>query len=134
MYRVIKFFTDLQDFNHPYKVGDEYPRIGVNVSESRLAELSSVHNKRKEPLIEKVETVATDKVVTASPIEDTKEEDQTLEKSENHVEDAFNYTKTEINRMTTASLRELAKEHGVQDADNMVGTQLKQYFIENFNL
>lgn len=52
MYRVIKFFTDLQDKNHPYDVGEEFPRDGIEVSERRLIELSGEHNKQGEPLIE----------------------------------------------------------------------------------
>lgn len=55
MYKVIESFTDLQDRNYPYSVGDTYPRNGVNVTEIRLAELASKRNRRGIPLIEKVE-------------------------------------------------------------------------------
>jgi hypothetical protein len=55
MYRVIKYFTDMQDNNHPYKVGDEYPRKGVCVLPSRIKELMSKKNRQGEPLIEEVE-------------------------------------------------------------------------------
>lgn len=51
MYTVIKHFTDLQDNNHPYFVGDGYPRKGLKVTKERVAELSSSNNKRGEPLI-----------------------------------------------------------------------------------
>lgn len=54
MYKVIHFFTDLQDNNYAYKVGDTFPHEGVVVSEQRLAELSSSKNKQEKPLIEKV--------------------------------------------------------------------------------
>lgn len=54
MYKVIKFFTDLQDKDHPYNVGDPYPREGLKVSEARIAELSGKENKQGTPLIEKV--------------------------------------------------------------------------------
>lgn len=54
MYKVIESFTDLQDRNYPYSVGDTYPRNGVNVTEIRLAELASKRNRRGMPLIEKV--------------------------------------------------------------------------------
>jgi len=53
-YKVIKFFTDLQDGDHPYKVGDKYPRDGVTVSEERIKELSTPFNVRNEVLIEEV--------------------------------------------------------------------------------
>lgn len=57
MYRVINFFTDLHDGNHPYNVGDSFPREGVKVTEERLAELSGPSNKRGVPLIEKYEPI-----------------------------------------------------------------------------
>ena len=55
MYKVIKFFTDLQDNRHPYNVGDVYPREGVTVSQKRLDELASDKNRQKTPLIKKVD-------------------------------------------------------------------------------
>lgn len=54
MYKVIKFFTDLQDNDHAYHVGDIFPREGLEVSEKRLVELSTDQNKRGIPLIEAV--------------------------------------------------------------------------------
>lgn len=54
MYKVIKFFTDLQDNNFAYEVGDTFPREGLKVSEDRLAELSGSDNMQGKPLIEKV--------------------------------------------------------------------------------
>jgi len=71
-YRVVKYFTDLQDNNYAYHVGDSFPHDGMTVSEERLAELSSDKNKRGTPLIEKIveevpeiseETVAPEPVV-----------------------------------------------------------------------
>ena len=54
MYKVIKYFTDLQDNNHAYNVGDVFPHDGMEVSEKRLMELSTDANRRCMPLIEKV--------------------------------------------------------------------------------
>ena len=54
MYRVIKYFTDLQDEHYAYHAGDTFPREGLEVSEERLAELSSDKNLRGFPLIEEV--------------------------------------------------------------------------------
>ena len=54
MYRVIKAFTDLQDNNHAYSVGDTFPHNGVEVGAERIAELASDKNRRGVPLIEKV--------------------------------------------------------------------------------
>ena len=52
MYKVIKSFTDLQDNNYAYYVGDTFPRNGVEVCAERIAELSSDKNRLGVPLIE----------------------------------------------------------------------------------
>jgi hypothetical protein len=44
------------------------------------------------------------------------------------------YTKTEINRMSTAELKEVAKLNGVKDADDMTGGELKKVLIDKFEL
>lgn len=54
-YRVIKVFTDRLDGDRLYRVGDPYPRIGLEVTDERIAELSGCNNRLREPLIEKVE-------------------------------------------------------------------------------
>ena len=105
-YTVIHYFEDLQDFNHPYKVGDAFPRLGMVVTDARLKELASSNNKQHKPLIKKVEEVV--------------KEEQT-------------YTKTEINRMPLAELKELAKREGI-DADEMKGGEIKTALIEKYNL
>ena len=69
MYKVIKFFHDLEDKKetksgtvyHAYNVGDVYPREGFKPSGGRIEELSGNENKRGEPLIELVEEVAEEK-------------------------------------------------------------------------
>lgn len=53
-YRVIEYFTDLQDNNYAYNVGDVFPHVGMEVTPSRIAELAGSNNKRKMPLIERV--------------------------------------------------------------------------------
>lgn len=53
MYKVIKYFVDLQDQNHVYNVGDVFPREGHEVSKERLAELSGKENLQGVPLIAK---------------------------------------------------------------------------------
>ena len=54
MYRVIKAFTDLQDNNHAYSVGDTFPHNGIEVDAERIAELASDKNRRGVPLIEEI--------------------------------------------------------------------------------
>ena len=55
MFRVIKHFTDMQDNNFVYQVGDEYPRKGMSVLPSRIKELASDKNRQGCPLIEEIE-------------------------------------------------------------------------------
>ena len=54
MYKVIKYFTDLQDNNYAYCVGDTFPRNGVEVGAERIAELASDKNRLGVPLIEEI--------------------------------------------------------------------------------
>lgn len=54
MYKVLKFFQDLQDNNHVYNTGDVFPREGMEVSDERIAELASKQNKQGVPLIAEV--------------------------------------------------------------------------------
>ena len=54
MYRVIKSFTDLQDNNYAYYVGDTFPHNGVEVGAERIAELASDKNRLGVPLIEEI--------------------------------------------------------------------------------
>ena len=57
MYKVIKHFTDMQDNNFAYNVGDEYPRKGLSVLPSRIKELASDKNRQGCPLIEEIPDV-----------------------------------------------------------------------------
>ena len=54
MYKVIKSFTDLQDNNYAYYVGDTFPHNGVDVDAGRIAELASDKNRLGVPLIEEI--------------------------------------------------------------------------------
>lgn len=54
MYKVIEYFTDLQDNGYAYNSGDAFPREGLEVSEERFAELAGSKNKRRKPLIEAI--------------------------------------------------------------------------------
>ena len=109
MYKVISYFTDLQDHNHPYNVGDIFPRNGLKVSEERLKELSSNKNKQNKPLIKLIidKMEVTEQVTQATP-----------------------YTKTDINRMSTADLQKLADNNGVDNAKELSGSKLKKILID----
>ena len=67
MYKVIRYFTDLQDNNRAYNVGDVFPHkeCGYPVAEKRLAELASRNNLQKTPLIRYVEVEEAPKKPTA---------------------------------------------------------------------
>lgn len=102
MYEVIRDFTDLQDNEYPYSVGDIFPHDGLEVSEERIKELSSSKNLQKRPLIKKVESKQ--------------------------------YTKTEINRMSTSELQNLAATEGIENAFETSGNELKKILAERFGL
>ena len=108
MYEVINYFVDLQDLNHPYSVGDIFPRSGLVVSEERVVELLGVNNKRGIALIK--------------PKEDA---------TDNGKE---GYTKTQFSRMSVSELRNTAKKCGIVNADTLTGGVLKKLLIEHFNL
>ena len=44
------------------------------------------------------------------------------------------YTKTDINRMSTADLQKVAGEKGIENADSFSGEDLKKMLIELLNL
>ena len=57
MFRVIKHFTDMQDNNFAYEIGDTFPRKGLSVLPSRIKELASDKNRQGCPLIEEIPDV-----------------------------------------------------------------------------
>lgn len=117
-YKVIKSFIDLQDSEYKYHVGDDYPRMGLSVSQQRIDELSSNRNKLHIPLIEFV----------------GKSKDKVIEVTNKEVVKDNSFTKTEINRMSTAELKQLAVEQGIENAEEMTGGELKKTLIKHFNL
>lgn len=78
MYKVIRFFRDIQDNNHAYHVGDTFPHGGMAVTEERLLELSTDSNRRHVPLIEKVKEEPVEDFM--NPPEEVKEQPQELPK------------------------------------------------------
>ena len=54
MYTVLSEFADLQDGNHIYRVGDEYPRKGYSPTDERVDELCTGKNLLHKPLIQLV--------------------------------------------------------------------------------
>lgn len=72
MYRVIRYFEDLQDGNRAYKVGEIYPREGLSPSRERIEELASDLNKQHRPLIEAVGEKAEEDVPETGEITEDK--------------------------------------------------------------
>lgn len=114
-YEVIKFFRDMLDNDHPYSVGDSFPRHGKEVSAKRIEELSTVKNRRHTPLIRKVgngskqefeapEVVEVVEETVETPTEETAEVVETVETTV--------YGKAELEEMKLAEIRELAKTLG----------------------
>ena len=77
------------------------------------------------------------------PIEDTDEqvEEQTEEQADEAVDaeplpfpDAKTYTKSEISRMTTTELQDLADSVGIENARETSGSKLKEKLIEYYGL
>ena len=62
------------------------------------------------------------------------EENPTVENHTKHEEEKKSYTKTEINRLSTAELQTLATENGIDGADCMIGADLKKILLEKFGL
>ena len=54
--------------------------------------------------------------------------------TQNVAEENNQYTKTEINRMSTAELQALALENNIDGADEMTGAELKKVLIDKFGL
>lgn len=122
IYKVIRFFTDRLDNEYAYNVGDTYPHAGKSVSKERIEELASSKNKQGRPLIEAVE----------EPETDNSEEDDFSKYMNEPTE--TKYSKGDIMRMSTASLKALGAEIGIEDAENKTGGALKPLIIKKLGL
>lgn len=81
MYKVLEMFTDLQDDNFKYEVGDEYPRLGLKPSLARIKELCGSDNLRGRAVIEEVADMPfNDDAVTEEDIEPKKKPTATKKK------------------------------------------------------
>lgn len=118
-YKVIRYFTDLQDNDHAYNVGDTFPREGMTVKQSRLDELAGNSNKQGRPLIEAVAEQFDFSEFMNPPTESIVEDSSA----------AVKFTKRDIYAMPVAKLREVAKENGVEGAETMSGNALKKALL-----
>lgn len=101
MYKVIQFFTDLQDKGYAYRVGDSYPREGLTPSTARINELLNGTNRRHLKLIEEVDEKAskvdeTDvEEVEETPVEEVEEVEEIEKPKEKKSAKAKTKTKEE---------------------------------------
>ena len=65
------------------------------------------------------------------PVDNKKKLDEVVEEKAT-LENKF--TKSEITRMSTADLKEVAKLNGIENAEDMTGAKLKEVLIEKFEL
>ena len=70
----------------------------------------------------------TDVPVGVKPVEEVKK----VEEVKEEIAEMPTYSKTEINRMSTADLKELAKEQGIDD--ELSGADIKKALIKKFGL
>lgn len=82
MYKVIKYFTDLQDNNFSYNAGDTFPRDGLEVSKERIVDLATANNKQNTSLITFVEEEIIKEILDNQDDVDKGADDQMLENEE----------------------------------------------------
>lgn len=85
MYKVIRYFTDLQDDEYIYREGDTYPRNGLKPTAERIVELSTNRNLQGVPLIkveEPVESVENDVETVEEAVETEKPKKRTRRKAD----------------------------------------------------
>lgn len=106
-YVVIRYFTDAQDNEHPYREGDIYPREGFTVSDARLKDLLSGNNFQRVPLIKRVTETQSKKV----------EETKTV------------WTTDEIQHMPYMKLKSVAKQNNVE-IEGKEASEIRKELIE----
>lgn len=78
---------------------------------------------------------AGDKISPAkNKLEENKTDDFAQYMNEPVESEEVTYKKTEINRMSTADLRKLAKDKEISGAEEMTGAELKKVLIEKLGL
>ena len=80
-----------------------------------------------------VKAEAVEQPVVEEPLEEIVEEDTPVEESHEEVK-TEKLTKSKITLMNVAGLRELAKQHGVENVDEHTGSELKEILIKKLGL
>ena len=119
MYRVVRYFTDLQDNNYAYEAGDKFPREGMSVSQERIDELASMNNRQHTVLIQ----YEPDAITDDEPQEEVQEvsDDSPVGESERV------YDEDSLSDMTTKEIKALAAERGYKITKFNKSDVIKQF-------
>ena len=91
MYKVLVAFTDLQDNDHKYLPGNEYPRKGLNPSPERIRELATKENRRGIQLIEgEIPEIVEEKALN-EPIDEAEQVEEPIEAEDQEIEPVENF-------------------------------------------
>lgn len=95
-YKVMNSFTDLEDNNTLYRVGEVYPKGDYKPTQKRIEELTEVHPKQKRIFIEEIESddekvdrEAKEAEEMAAAEQKEKEESEAIAKAEEEEKDAI---------------------------------------------
>lgn len=111
-YEVIRFFTDAQDNEHPYNVGDIYPRNGLSVTKERIRDLLNGNNFQRVRLIQPIL------------------HEKTNAKSESNSEQIG---REDIMKMPYLKLKSVAKSYGIE-VNDLKTADIKAALIEKLGL
>jgi len=128
-YVVVEPFADIYDGFHDYYVGDVFPHDGRFIDPTRINSLATNANNLGKPLIRIAEEVTKK---SDKKKEVVKDEPEVKENTETESEKS--YTKSEVNRMPLAKLKEVASEIGIDGTDEKTGGELKKLIIEKLGL
>lgn len=113
MYRVVRYFTDLQDNNYAYNAGDKFPRDGMVVSNERINELLSDKNKQCRQLIQYVDEFESE-VADDSPVGEVGKV----------------YNEDDLSEMTTREIKEVADERGYKITKTAKADVISQFLAQ----
>lgn len=103
MYRVVRYFEDLQDNSYAYNAGDKFPRDGMSVSQDRIDELASANNKQGTVLIRLEED---------APVVEDSQQNEIVPDDAPVGEPERVYDENSLSEMTTKEIKMLATSRG----------------------
>lgn len=136
MYRVLRYFEDLQDGGYKYNAGDRYPRDGLSPSEGRIGELSGPSNKQGRPLIEIAEDVGDDPPAREpenDPADSAPVSDPVTDEAADEKKGKESLTREDIEKMPYFSLKSVASKNGIS-TDEKKADEIRADLIERLGL